>query len=64
MRVKINPDTHNEEVAQLSIVLCIALRSVSERVVTARLIEILVEKGALTLADCQEFGAPHMEKVE
>jgi hypothetical protein len=30
----------------------------------AALVELLVEKGVLTLADCQALGAPHMEEVK
>ena len=30
----------------------------------AALIEMLVEKGVLTLADCRALGAPHMEEVK
>lgn len=30
----------------------------------AALIEMLVEKGVLTLGDCRAFGAPHMEEVK
>lgn len=30
----------------------------------ANLVCVLVEKGVLTLADCQALGAPHMREVE
>ena len=77
MRVIINPGCYNEEEKQLSTVMLVddywldfdkALdvgryaQKVAEQ--NAALIEMLVEKGVLTLGDCQALGAPHMENAE
>lgn len=63
MRVIINPGTHGEDNRQLSAVMydTLARGHQLSNATIADLIEILVEKGVLTLADCQALGAPHME---
>lgn len=72
MRVIINPGTYREAEEELRDMLQVNkglyidpwdyVDAVAEQ--NAALIEMLVEKGALTLADCQALGAPHMEKVK
>lgn len=77
MRVIINPGTYSEEEKQLSAVMLVDdygldfgkasdvgqyAQKVAEQ--NAALIELLVEKGVLTLADCQGLGAPRMEEAK
>lgn len=77
MRVITNPGRYDEEEKQLAQVVEISdyyvdfgnmremarfARDVAKQ--NAALIELLVEKGVLTLADCQALGAPHMEEVK
>lgn len=65
MRVIINPGTVNTEERQLARVMygmLVAGHQLSLYTL-ADLIEMLVEKGVLTLADCQALGAPHMEEA-
>lgn len=77
MRVIINPGCYNEEEKQLSAVMLADdywldfgkasdvgqyAQKVAEQ--NAALIELMVEKGVLTLADCRALGAPHMEEVK
>lgn len=74
MRVITNPGTYSEKEKQLSAVVEVSqyyvdfdnvrqLADYAQKVAAqnAALIELLVEKGVLTLADCQALGAPHME---
>lgn len=77
MRVTVKPGCYDEEEKQLSTVMLVDdywldfgkstdvgryAQKVAEQ--NAALIEMLVEKGVLTLADCQSLGAPHMEEVK
>lgn len=78
MRVITNPGCYNEEEKQLAQVVEISdyyvdfdnmremarfARDVAKQ--NAALIELLVEKGVLTLADCtSSFGVPYMEEVK
>ena len=63
MRVIVHPGMVDEEERQLARVMygvLVAGHQLSLATM-ADLIEMLVEKGVLTLADCQALGAPHME---
>lgn len=77
MRVIVKPGCYDETERQLSAVMLVDdywldfgkasdvgqyAQKVAEQ--NAALIEMLVEKGVLTLADCQALGAPHMEEVK
>lgn len=64
MRVIIKPGTYSEENTQLTLVMRgVFHRHMDGPAAMARLTELLVEKGVLTLADCQALGAPHMEEA-
>lgn len=77
MRVIVNPGMYRAEEKQLSHVVEVSdyfvdcdnvrqvfnyAKAVAEQ--NAKLIELLVEKGALQLEDLARFEVPHMEKAE
>jgi len=67
MRVMINPGTHSEDQCELRVAVLahdVFRNGEPARHQLAALIELLVEKGVLTLADCRTLGAPHMEEVK
>lgn len=67
MRVITNPGTIHEAERSLANVMTVHATFANgepTRVQLGLLIEMLVEKGVLTLADCRALGAPHMEEVK
>lgn len=67
MFVTTNTGTYSEETRDLASVLSETYNDMWEDQRADFLwgfISILVEKGILTLSECQALGAPHMEKAE
>lgn len=67
MRVVTNPGTVWEKELELRDVMVpydVFKNGDPVRTPLGALVEILVEKGVLTLADCRALGAPHMESVD
>lgn len=73
MKVLTNPGSYNEEEKELADVMEVDTYYIDSRMSeqvfsyaekvsaqNAALIDMLVEKGVLTLEDCQALGAPHM----
>ena len=67
MRVKIHPGTHAEcekELAEVMTPRDVFATGAPARVAVGNLINLLVERGVLTLEDCRALGAVHMEAAE
>lgn len=64
MRVIAQPIEGYEVEDRLEVVMRRLFRRDDGPAAMAKLVCVLVEKGVLTLADCQTLGAPHMKEVK